>query len=138
MPLECQYGKQFFLRLTSAAGRRANLVALAGVLVAGVVRPGDCETMDLNSRLRARFVRGVGDQHRKPARPPSATLGNDDPAVGYSVSYPFGVAGPILILYFAIRDPQGRRSTRTAASGLEMLEIALHNQEHFGKTLARS
>jgi len=32
-----QYGKQFFLGLTSAAGRRANLVALAGVLVAGVV-----------------------------------------------------------------------------------------------------
>ena len=30
-----------------------------------------------------------------------ATLGNDDPAVGYSVSYPFGVAGPILFLYFA-------------------------------------
>ena len=30
-----------------------------------------------------------------------ATLGNDDPAVGYSVSYPFGVAGPILFLYVA-------------------------------------
>ena len=30
-----------------------------------------------------------------------ATLGNDDPAVGYSVSYPFGVAGPILLLYIA-------------------------------------
>ena len=30
-----------------------------------------------------------------------ATLGNDDPAVGYSVSYPFGVAGPILFLYIA-------------------------------------
>ena len=28
-----------------------------------------------------------------------ATLGNDDPAVGYSVAYPFGVAGPILLLY---------------------------------------
>ena len=26
------------------------------------------------------------------------SLGNDDPAVGYSVSYPFGVAGPILFL----------------------------------------
>ena len=30
-----------------------------------------------------------------------ATLGNDDPAVGYSVAYPFGVAGPILFLYLA-------------------------------------
>src|SRR4030095_5132629 len=30
-----QYGKQFFLGLTSAAGRRANLIALVGVLAAG-------------------------------------------------------------------------------------------------------
>src|SRR6476469_9623103 len=32
-----QYGKQFFLGLTSASGRRANLIALIGVLVAGIV-----------------------------------------------------------------------------------------------------
>ena len=45
-----------------------------------------------------------------------ATLGNDDPAVGYSVSYPFGVAGPILFLYIAfmvlkpkIEAPAGTR-----------------------------
>ena len=45
-----------------------------------------------------------------------ATLGNDDPAVGYSVAYPFGVAGPILFLYIAfmmlkpkIEAPTGRR-----------------------------
>src|SRR5258708_29221400 len=32
-----QYGKQFFLGLTSASGRRANLIALTGVLAAGTV-----------------------------------------------------------------------------------------------------
>src|SRR3954471_16008828 len=32
-----QYGKQFVLGLTSAAGRKANLIALSGVLLAGVV-----------------------------------------------------------------------------------------------------
>src|SRR6266850_2553669 len=32
-----QYGKQFFLGLTSASGRRANLIALIGVLLSGVV-----------------------------------------------------------------------------------------------------
>src|SRR3954447_14572452 len=32
-----QYGKQFFLGLTSAAGRRANLIALVGVLLSGAV-----------------------------------------------------------------------------------------------------
>src|SRR6478735_7785831 len=30
-----QYGKQFFIGLTSAAGRRANLIALIGVMAAG-------------------------------------------------------------------------------------------------------
>src|SRR4029453_16960794 len=32
-----QYGKQFFIGLTSAHGRRANLIALTGVLAAGIV-----------------------------------------------------------------------------------------------------
>src|SRR5258707_1785100 len=32
-----QYGKQFFAGLTSAAGRRANLMALTGVMLAGAV-----------------------------------------------------------------------------------------------------
>ena len=41
-----------------------------------------------------------------------ATLGNDDPAVGYSVAYPFGVAGPILFLYlaFLVPEAQNRRA----------------------------
>src|SRR6267142_5903477 len=32
-----QYGKQFFIGLTSAAGRRANIMSLIGVMLAGVV-----------------------------------------------------------------------------------------------------
>src|SRR5918993_1123355 len=32
-----QYGKQFFIGLTSAQGRRANLIALIGVAAAGAV-----------------------------------------------------------------------------------------------------
>src|SRR4030095_1548301 len=32
-----QYGKQFFIGLTSAAGRRANVMSLTGVLTAGAV-----------------------------------------------------------------------------------------------------
>jgi putative transport protein len=63
-----------------------------------------------------------------------ATLGNDDPAVGYSVSYPFGVAGPILFLYvfFMVMKPKVDVS---GGSGLELLEIALRNPAHFGRTM---
>src|SRR4030095_16391989 len=42
-----QYGKQFFLGLTSAVGRRQNLIALVGVLLAGVVSLVFVKTMDL-------------------------------------------------------------------------------------------
>jgi putative transport protein len=63
-----------------------------------------------------------------------ATLGSDDPAVGYSVSYPFGVAGPILFLYlaFMVLKPQIQLPSST---GLELLEIAMRNPELSGKTL---
>ena len=63
-----------------------------------------------------------------------ATLGNDDPAVGYSVSYPFGVAGPILLLYmsFMVLKP---KIEAPSATGLDLLEIALRNPELSGKTL---
>jgi DNA-binding ferritin-like protein len=44
-----------------------------------------------------------GDMRRPTLQAALTTLGNDDPAVGYSVAYPFGVAGPILLLYVAFR-----------------------------------
>ena len=42
-----QYGKQFFIGLTSAAGRRANAIALVGVLLAGAVSVLFAKTMNL-------------------------------------------------------------------------------------------
>jgi putative transport protein len=64
-----------------------------------------------------------------------ATLGNDDPAVGYSVSYPFGVAGPILFLYIAFMVLKPKIAVPTG-SGMELLEIAVRNPELSGKSLA--
>ena len=61
------------------------------------------------------------------------TLGNDDPAVGYSVAYPFGVAGPILFLYVAFMVLKPRIET-PAGAGMELLEIAMRNP---GVTSAR-
>jgi putative transport protein len=43
-----QYGKQFFLGLTSAAGQRANMIALVGVLLAGAVSLLFVKLMNLN------------------------------------------------------------------------------------------
>ena len=95
-----QYGKQFFLGLTSAAGRRANLIALVGVFVAGIVSLLIAKAAGLDIGYALGLFAGSGTS-TPTLQAAIATLGNDDPAVGYSVSYPFGVAGPILFLYFA-------------------------------------
>ena len=58
-----QYGKQFFIGLTSRAGLRANLMALTGVLAAGAVSLVFVKMMDLKLGLRAGVVRGFGNQH---------------------------------------------------------------------------
>ena len=128
-----QYGKQFFLGLTSAAGRRANMMALIGVLLAGAVSIVFVKAMGLNVGHALGLFAGSGTS-TPTLQAAIATLGNDDPAVGYSVSYPFGVAGPILLLYvaFMILKPKLEAS---AVAGLELLEVAIRNPDLFGRTL---
>jgi putative transport protein len=128
-----QYGKQFFLGLTSATGRRANVMALIGVLLAGAVSVVFVKAMGLNLGYALGLFAGSGTS-TPTLQAAIATLGNDDPAVGYSVSYPFGVAGPILFLYVAFLILKPKIETPTGA-GLDLLEIALHNPDLFGKTL---
>src|SRR3954471_21544651 len=128
-----QYGKQFFIGLTSAAGRRANLIALTGVLLAGAVSIGFVKILNVPLGHALGLFAGSGTS-TPTLQAAIATLGNDDPAVGYSVSYAFGVAGPILFLYIfsMVLKPKVEAA---AGSGLEMLEIALRNPSHFGKTM---
>src|SRR5205814_3689888 len=128
-----QYGKQFFLGLTSAAGRRANLIALIGVAAAGAVSLLFVKVLGLNLGHALGLFAGSGTS-TPTLQAAIATLGNDDPAVGYSVSYPFGVAGPILFLYIAFMMLKPRIDVPTAA-GMELLEIALHNPEFIGRTI---
>jgi putative transport protein len=127
-----QYGKQFFVGLVSPAGRRANLIALVGVMSAGLVSLLFVKTMGIDLGFALGLFAGSGTS-TPTLQAAIATLGNDNPAVGYSVSYPFGVAGPILFLYiaFMILKP---KIEAPAAAGLEMLEIALRNPEFFNKT----
>jgi putative transport protein len=128
-----QYGKQFFLGLKSAAGRKANAIALVGVLLAGAVSLVFVKAMDLKLGYALGLFAGSGTS-TPTLQAAIATLGNDDPAVGYSVSYPFGVAGPILLLYlgFLILRP---KIDVPAGAGVQLLEIALRNPELYGRTL---
>ena len=128
-----QYGKQFFLGLTSAAGQKANVMALIGVLLSGAASIVIVKTMGLNLGHGLGLFAGSGTS-TPTLQAAIATLGNDDPAVGYSVSYPFGVAGPILLLYLGFMILKPKIETG-AGAGMELLEVALRNPAHFGKTL---
>src|SRR5262245_4101203 len=126
-----QYGRQFVAGLTSARGLRANLLALSGVLCACAVSLLLAQVMGLELGHALGLFAGSGTSTPS-LQAAMATLGNDDPAIGYSVSYPFGVAGPILFLYlaFAMLKP---RIDVPAASRFELIEIGLTHPEFFGK-----
>jgi putative transport protein len=128
-----QYGKQFFAGLTSAKGLKTNAVALTGVLVSGAVSLLFIKLAGLKTGHALGLFAGAGTS-TPTLQAAIAALGNDDPAVGYSVSYPFGVAGPILFLYltFIFLKP---KIEVTEAAGMELLEIAVRRPEYFGKRL---
>ena len=127
------YGTQFFIGLTSRGGVWANLIALTGVLTAGAVSLAFMKMLDLKLGHALGLFAGSGTSTAA-LQAAVATLGNDDPAVGYSVAYPFGVGGPILFLYiaFILLKPKIQVPTGT---GLELLEIAVRNPELSGKSL---
>jgi putative transport protein len=111
----------------------ANLIALIGVLFSGVVCLLMIRPANLNPGYSLGLFAGVGTS--TPTLQAAITaLGTDDPAVGYSVAYPFGVAGPILGLYltFLVRKP---RFEAAAGSGIELLEVAVRRAEHVGLRL---
>src|SRR5689334_17482272 len=85
-----QYGRQFFLGLTSPRGLKANIAATAGVLLAGAVSLllGNMFGLQLGHSLGLFAGSGTSTPSLQAAL---VALGNEDPAVGYSVSYPFGV-----------------------------------------------
>jgi len=129
-----QYGKQFFFGFSSAYGRRANLIALVGVLLSGVVSLVCMKIYQLNLGHALGLFAGSGTSTAT-LQAALAELGNDDAAVGYSVAYPFGVAGPILLLYitFALLKP---KIATPSAAGMEILEVSLDNPHFAGKTVA--
>jgi putative transport protein len=128
-----QYGAQFFLGLTSKRGLQANLIGLVGVLLSGLVSLLLIQAFDLRLGYALGLFSGSGTN--TPALQAAiATLGNDDPAVGYSISYPFGVAGPILCLYLAFTLLKPRIEV-PAGPGMELLEISLKQPAFFGKTV---
>jgi len=93
------YGRQFFEGIFGSAGRRYNLLAfisvIAGLLVAlGLghilgIKPGHTLGVFAGSMTSTPTLQAALDITK-----------TSEPSIGYSVTYPFGVIGPILCLYF--------------------------------------
>ena len=129
-----QYGKHFFAGLTGAAGRRYNLLAVAALGVATGIAWAAAYLFDLPAGYIAGMFAGSGTS--------TATLqaameaaGNNNPAIGYSVAYPFGVIGPILCMYFTILLMKPKVE-EPAGTGLELSEAVVRNPAVIGRTVA--
>src|SRR3954470_5103534 len=95
------YGRQFFEGLTGP-GRIYNLLAFVGVVAALFVALALGRLIGVGTGE----VLGVfaGSMTSTPTLQAALDLiGDKSPSIGYSVSYPFGVIGPILCFYFMTR-----------------------------------
>ena len=131
-----QYGRQFFMGLTSRDGIRANVMAVCGVLLAGFLSIAFVKWFGVSEGIAYGLFAGSGTSTAT-LQAALTAVGNQDAAVGYSVSYPFGVAGPILFLYvvYLVMKP---KIEAAVAGGVELHEIAVHNPALIGKTVAES
>jgi putative transport protein len=125
-----QYGRQFFAGL-KGPGLKWNLLAVAGVLVALAV------ALALGRAFGVAPDQAVGLFAGALTSTPALqaaidAAGNRDPAIGYSVAYPFGVIGPILCLYVFARVVRPRLAPQPQP--LQALEITLENPD--GETVA--
>ncbi len=95
------YGRQFFEGLTGP-GKTYNLLALGALLVSLAVALGLGRLFHVGTGE----ILGVfaGSLTSTPTLQAALDLmGDKTPSIGYSVSYPFGVIGPILCFYFMTR-----------------------------------
>ena len=95
------YGRQFFEGL-NGIGRKYNLLALVAVVVGLFVTLalGRAFSLEISHTLGL-FAGSLTSTATLQAA--IDVTNSNDPSVGYSVSYPFGVIGPILCFYFMTR-----------------------------------
>ncbi len=116
-----QYGRQFFAGL-KGPGLKWNLLAAAGVLGALAVALVLGGTFGVDPAYSMGMF--AGSLTSTPTLQAAIDAsGSRDPAIGYSVSYPFGVIGPILCLFAFAR--LFRLRLTPATESLQHLEITL-------------
>ncbi len=131
--LGVQFGRQFFAGLAGRAGRRANLLGLLALAAAALVATAGRGLLDVSHAMAAGLFAGAGTSSPTMQAAMEAA-GNSDPAVGYSVAYPFGLVGAILCMYLMQTLARPRVETSERA-GVQTLEVAIRSSAVVGRTL---
>ena len=95
------YGREFFEGM-SGVGRKYNLLALVACIAGLLVALGLGHVFGIKLGHTLGIYAGSMTSTATLQAALDAT-GNGEPSVGYSISYPFGVIGPILCIYFLAR-----------------------------------
>lgn len=96
------YGRQFFEGMAGAQGRKYNLLALIAVVAGLAVALGLGRVFGIEIGHTLGMFAGSMTSTATLQAALDATK-NNDPSIGYSIAYPFGVIGPILCIYFMTR-----------------------------------
>jgi putative transport protein len=131
--LGVQFGKQFFAGLAGKTGRKYNMLAVISLIAATGVTFLLLKVMGISNSLMAGIFAGSGTNAATMQAAVEAAK-NSEPAVGYSLAYPFGLVGAIICMYFMqlIVKPNIEAAYRT---GLETIEVAIRSMEVAGKTI---
>lgn len=117
-----QYGKAFMEGLTSAAGRRQNVIAIASTIATGAVSALIFSLGNIPLELGAGIFSGSLVSTTALDSAVNKT-GSELPIAGYGLAYPFGVFGPILYIYVISRlfKPKVPVPSRRGIQGTEVL-----------------
>ncbi len=134
--LGVQFGRQFFAGLAGKAGRRYNVLAVITLGTAALVATVEMMVMDVSAPMMAGLFAGSGT-NAATMQAAMEAAGTKEPAIGYSVAFPFGLVGAILCMYVMqlLLKPNIEAASK---SGLETLEVAIHAEDAVGRTLAEA
>lgn len=126
-----QYGRQFFAGL-AGPGLAWNVLAAVGVLASLGVAVYGGSILGLSIPTAVGIFAGAGTS-TPTLQAALAAAGSNDPAVGYSVAYPFGVIGPILsiFLFTSMLKPV----LEPAPASLRFAEVTLDKSAAIGQRL---
>ena len=128
------FGRQFFEGLAGKAGRRYLLLAVALALRAAfAVTVVERRVMGVSHPMMVGLFAGAGTSAATMQAAMEAA-GSSEPAIGYSVAFPFGLVGAILCMYAL--QLLVKPKLEAPQSGAQVLEVAVRSSDVVGQTIA--